>query len=354
GAMPVAQWHYPFENKTAFEEQFPADYICEAVDQTRGWFYSLHAISTLLFDSVAYKNVICLGHILDGDGKKMSKSIGNIVDPWKVLEAHGADAFRWYLYTATPPGNSRRFSTELVGEVVRNFELTLWNTYSFFVTYANLAEWKPGNEGNEGTQGNQGTQGVPASFRSSLSSLDRWILSELHALVRDVTEAYENYDVTAATRPIEKFVDDLSNWYLRRSRRRFWKSESESDRAAYATLYECLVTLSKLLAPAMPFMADALYRNLVASADAHAPQSVHLADWPTAQAAMIDEKLMAEMHAVMRCASLGHAARSKANRKVRQPLAEAAFSAPTAADAAAVGAYADLLADELNVKTVRV
>ncbi len=351
GAMPVAQWHYPFENKSAFEEQFPADYICEAVDQTRGWFYSLHAISTLLFDSVAYKNVICLGHILDGDGKKMSKSVGNIVDPWSVLDAHGADAFRWYLYTATPPGNSRRFSTELVGEVVRNFELTLWNTYSFFVTYANLAEWKPGEEGAEGNEGNLG---VPSSSRSSLSSLDKWILSELHALVRDVTGAYEAYDVTAATRPIEKFVDDLSNWYLRRSRRRFWKSESEADRAAYATLYECLVMLSKLLAPAMPFMADALYRNLAASADAHAPESVHLADWPIAQAAMIDEKLMAEMRAVMRCASLGHAARAKAKSKVRQPLAEAAFSAPTAADAAAVSAYADLLADELNVKAVRV
>jgi isoleucyl-tRNA synthetase len=338
GAMPVAQWHYPFENKEMFEDQFPADYICEAIDQTRGWFYSLHAIATLLFENVSFKNVLCLGHILDGDGQKMSKSKGNIVDPWSVLNANGADAFRWYLYTASPPGNSRRFSVDLVGEIVRNFMLPLWNTYSFFVTYANLANWKPEAE-------------VPSS---SLSSLDKWILSELHTLVGDVTEAYENYDVTAATRPIEKFVDDLSNWYLRRSRRRFWKSETEADKAAYSTLYECLVTVAKLLAPAMPFMADAMYRNLVASVDSNAPQSVHLADWPTSQLWRIDEKLMDDMRVAMRSASLGHAARAKANRKVRQPLAEAAFSAPTPAEAAAVRAYADLLADELNVKAVTV
>ena len=346
GAMPVAQWHYPFENKEMFEDQFPADYICEAIDQTRGWFYSLHAIATLLFDNVSFKNVLCLGHILDGDGLKMSKSKGNIVDPWSVLNANGADAFRWYLYTATPPGNSRRFSVDLVGEVVRNFMLPLWNTYSFFVTYANLANWKPGDEGNVGNE-----RKVPSS---SLSSLDKWILSELHTLVGDVTEAYESYDVTAATRPIEKFVDSLSNWYLRRSRRRFWKSESEADKAAYATLYECLVTVAKLLAPAMPFMADAMYRNLVASVDSNAPESVHLADWPASQLWRIDEKLMDDMRVAMRSASLGHAARAKANRKVRQPLAEAAFSAPTPAEAAAVRAYADLLADELNVKAVTV
>jgi len=336
GAMPVAQWHYPFENKEMFEEQFPADYICEAIDQTRGWFYSLHAIATLLFDNVSFKNVICLGHILDGDGFKMSKSKGNIVDPWSVLNANGADAFRWYLYTASPPGNSRRFSVDLVGEVVRNFTLPLWNIYSFFVTYANLANWKPSADVGQ------------------LTALDKWILSELHTLVANVTEAYEKYDVTAATRPIEKFVDDLSNWYLRRSRRRFWKSESETDKAAYSTLYECLVTVAKLLAPAMPFMSDALYRNLAASVDPTAPESVHLADWPTSLLLRVDEKLMDDMRVVMRSASLGHAARAKANRKVRQPLAEAAFSAPTPAEAAAVRAYADLLADELNVKAVTV
>jgi isoleucyl-tRNA synthetase len=340
GAMPVAQWHYPFENKEQFKDQFPADYICEAIDQTRGWFYSLHAIATLLFEDVSFKNVICLGHILDADGYKMSKSKGNIVDPWAVLNANGADAFRWYLYTASPPGNSRRFSVDLVGEVVRNFSLPLWNTYSFFVTYANLAGWRPGAE-------------VPSS---TLSPLDKWILSELHTLVQDVTEAYERYDATNATRPIERFVDSLSNWWLRRSRRRFWKSEAEAtatDRAAYGTLYECLVTMAKLLAPAMPFLADAMYRNLVAGMDEHAPESVHLADWPAAQLWRIDETLQNEMRVVMKAASVGHAARSRANRKVRQPLAEAAFSAPQASEAAAIRAHAELLADELNVKVVR-
>ncbi len=252
GSMPYAQWHYPFENQDKFKTQFPADYICEAVDQTRGWFYSLHAISTLLMGSVAYKNVICLGLILDGEGKKMSKSLGNIVDPWDVLKVDGADAFRWYLYTATPPGNERRFSVDLVGEVIRNFTLTLWNIYSFFVTYANL-------DNPQLTTGRSSSENV----------LDRWLISELHALVRDVTKAYETYDVTGATRPIEAFVEKLSTWYLRRSRRRFWKSGSDEDKqAAYNTLYTALVTLSKLIAPAMPFLADEFYQNLVRSVDA--------------------------------------------------------------------------------------
>ena len=266
GSMPVAQWHYPFENEATFKEQYPADFICEAVDQTRGWFYSLHAISTLLFESEAFKNVICLGLILDAAGQKMSKSRGNVVDPWDVLNEHGADAFRWYLYTASPPGQERRFSVDLVGEVVRNFTLTLWNVYSFFVTYANLDQWQPASVIETGI---------------AYNDLDRWLHSELHTLVRDVTEALENYDVTAATRPIQGFVDNLSKWYLRRSRRRFWKSESDADKnAAYATLYETLVTLSKLLAPTMPFMAEELYLNLVYSTDETLPESVHLADWP--------------------------------------------------------------------------
>ncbi|HXF86009.1 MAG TPA: isoleucine--tRNA ligase [Anaerolineales bacterium] len=336
GAMPYAQWHYPFENKEVFESQFPADYICEAVDQTRGWFYSLHAISTLLLDSVSFKNVICLGLILDGEGRKMSKSLGNIVNPWDVLNVHGADAFRWYLYTATPPGNERRFSSDLVGEVVRNFTLTLWNVYSFFVTYANLD--KP----------------TLTTLPIATSDLDRWLLSELNVLVRDVTEAYEHYDVPNATRPIEAFVEKMSTWYLRRSRRRFWKSESDSDKqAAYSTLYTALVTLSKLLAPAMPFLAEELYQNLVRSVDEMAPESVHLAEWPQVLPEMIDESLNRDMALVMKLASLGHAARQKANRKVRQPLAEAAFSVGNVAERKAVEAYADLLMDELNVKRVR-
>ncbi|MBI4761190.1 MAG: isoleucine--tRNA ligase [Chloroflexota bacterium] len=336
GSMPVAQWHYPFENKEKFKTQFPADYICEAVDQTRGWFYSLHAISTLLFGEVSYKNVICLGLILDGEGRKMSKSLGNIVNPWDVLNVHGADAFRWYLYTATPPGNERRFSSELVGEVIRNFTLTLWNVYSFFVTYANLD--KP----------------ALTTLPIAVNDLDRWLLSELNALVRDVTEAYEHYDVPNATRPIEAFVEKLSTWYLRRSRRRFWKSESDSDKqAAYSTLYTALVTTSKLLAPAMPFLAEELYQNLVRSVDETAPESVHLAEWTEFVPELIDESLNRDMALVMKLASLGHSARQKANRKVRQPLAEAAFSVGNPSERKAVEAYADLLMDELNVKRVR-
>ncbi|MGE5642788.1 MAG: isoleucine--tRNA ligase [Byssovorax cruenta] len=336
GSMPVAQWHYPFENKEKFEEQFPADYICEAVDQTRGWFYSLHAISTLLFDEISFRNVICLGLILDGEGRKMSKSLGNIIPPWDVLNAHGADAFRWYLYTATPPGQERRFSSELVGEVIRSFTLTLWNVYSFFVTYANLD--KP----------------TVTTLPIATSDLDRWLLSELNVLVRDVTEAYEHYDVPNATRPIEVFVEKMSTWYLRRSRRRFWKSESDSDKqAAYSTLYTALVTVAKLLAPSMPFLADELYQNLVRSVDETAPESVHLAKWPEVLPEMIDESLNRDMALVMRLVSLGHSARQKANRKVRQPLAEVAFSLGNPTERKAVETYADLFLDELNVKHVR-
>jgi isoleucyl-tRNA synthetase len=336
GSMPVAQWHYPFENVEKFKEQFPADYICEAVDQTRGWFYSLHAISTLLFDEVSFKNVICLGLILDGEGHKMSKSRGNVVGPWDVIDAHGADAMRWYLYTASPPGQERRFSSDLVAEVVRNFTLTLWNTYSFFVTYANLDGWKP-----------------DASAKLEYSPLDQWLRSALHALVRDVTQALETYDVLGATRPIEAFVDQLSNWYLRRSRRRFWKSEADGDKqAAYATLYEALVTVSKLLAPTMPFLADELFQNLVRSVEEGAPESVHLALWPKFDAAVIDEKLNQHMALVMKLASLGHAARNKSAIKVRQPLAEAAFSVGSAEEREAIEQFADLLMDELNVKKV--
>lgn len=336
GSMPAGQWHYPFENEEVFQTQFPADFICEAVDQTRGWFYTLHAISTLVFDSHCFKNVICLGLILDKDGQKMSKSKGNVVEPWDVIDQHGADALRWYLYTAGPPGQERRFSDDLVGDVVRTFTLTLWNTYSFFVTYANLDNWKPNQE-----------------IASEYSDLDRWLLSSLHTLIRDVTEAYENYDVPATTRPIEKFVDNLSNWYLRRSRRRYWKTESDSDKAAaYATLYEALKMLSYLLAPTMPFIAEQFYQNLVLNVEPDAPQSVHLADWPSYDSSLIDEGLNRAMATVMKLASLGHAARNSENLKVRQPLAEAAFVVGNVQEQSTVEDYADLLKDELNVKEV--
>jgi len=338
GSMPYAQWHYPFENTEKFVEQYPADFICEAVDQTRGWFYSLHAISTLLNEEVAFKNVICLGLILDGEGQKMSKSKGNVVSPWEVIQKNGADAMRWYLYTASPPGQERRFSSDLVGEVLRNFTLTLWNTYSFFVTYANLDGWVPDSK-----------------ITPEYSSLDLWVLSALNTLVRDVTEALESYDVLGATRPIEGFVDQLSNWYLRRSRRRFWKSESDGDKfAAYATLYEALKTISLLLGPTMPFMAEELYQNLVLSVNPDSSVSVHLEKWPEHKGEWINESLNKEMSMVMRLASVGHAARNRANRKVRQPLSEAAFSVGNIDERSVVVKYADILKDELNVKKVRV
>jgi isoleucyl-tRNA synthetase len=339
GSMPVAQWGYPYQNEKLFEEQFPADYICEAVDQTRGWFYSLHAISTLLFEEVCFRTCICLGHVVDPDGKKMSKSLGNAPNPWDVINAYGADSLRWYMYTAGPPGETRRFSPDYVNQIVRSFWLPLWNVYSFFVTYANIDGFNPAVAPN-----------IPVARRDSL---DRWILAELHALIRDVTEAYEAYDVPGATRPIETFVDRLSNWYIRRSRRRFWKSGDDADKAAaYLTLYECLVALSKLLAPTMPFLSEALYRNLVGSVDKEAPESVHLAMWPDSDAALIDEGLLDEMRLVMRLASLGHSARNSAQVKVRQPLAAVMFVLSSSKERETTQAYAELLADELNVKQV--
>jgi isoleucyl-tRNA synthetase len=337
GAMPYGQWHYPFENQEIFQEQFPADFICEAVDQTRGWFYSLHAISTLFMDSLCYKNVICHGHVLGDDGRSMSKSRGTAVDPWEVLNNQGADAFRWYLYTASPPENARRFSAKLVQEVIKNFTLTLWNVYSFFVTYANLDGWEPNPDS------------VP-----EYTPMDQWLRSSLHALIRDVTQAMESYDVLGCTRPIENFVNTLSKWYLRRSRRRFWKSESDSDKyAAYATLYEVLVNITYLLAPTMPFIAEELYQNLVRTLDKSVPDSVHMCAWPMFDKNLIDNNLNSEMALVMRLASLGHAARNKAEIKVRQPLAEIAYSVGSAQEAKVIEAYAGVLVDELNVKRVR-
>jgi isoleucyl-tRNA synthetase len=337
GSMPYAQWHYPFENQEKFKTQYPADYICEAVDQTRGWFYSLHAISTLLNDQVSFKNVICLGLILDGDGQKMSKTKGNIVDPWEVLNTHGADAFRWYLYTATPPGQERRFSSDLVGSVVRDFTITLWNVYKHFVLYANIDQWQPNL--------------APAP---AYTLLDKWLLSELNTLVRVVTEAYDTYDVINATRPLQDFVDKLSNWYLRRSKDRIWKSGMDADKhAAYSTLYAALTTLSKLLAPAMPFLAEELYQNLARSVDPAAIESVHLSNWPEVDSSLIDVNLNREMALVLRLKSLGLNAREKKNLEVKQPLSEAAFAVGNVDERRIINEYSDLLAEELNVKKIR-
>jgi len=338
GAMPYAQWHYPFENQEEFRRSFPADYICEAVDQTRGWFYTLHALSTLLFDSICFRNVICLELILDEKGEKMSKSRGNVVEPWPVIDAHGADAVRWYMFTASPPWSPRRFSANLVAESLRRFLLTLWNTYAFFVTYANLDGFDP----------RTAPQGEP-------SDLDRWVLSELGRLVQRVTEEMEDYNPTDAGRAIGEFVDDLSNWYVRRSRRRFWKSESDDDKlAAHHTLYTCLVTVAKLLAPFTPFVAEAIYQNLVRSLDADAPESVHLCDWPRAEDFPQDEALMAAMRLAMRVTSLGRAARSKAGIRVRQPLPRLAVKLRFPVEREAVLRLAPLVLDELNVKSLEV
>ncbi|MGC8837773.1 MAG: isoleucine--tRNA ligase [Anaerolineae bacterium] len=338
GAMPVAQWHYPFENQELFRQQFPADFISEAVDQTRGWFYSLHAISVLLFDSPCYLNCVCLGLVLDEEGEKMSKSKGNALDPWDVINVHGADALRWYLYTASPPGQERRVSLNLVGDVVSRFLLTLWNTYVFFVTYANLDGFDPREPR------------IPWERRSLL---DRWILSELNLLVQRTTEALDRYDLTGAARPMEKFVDNLSNWYVRRSRRRFWKSEADEDKAAaYQTLYECLVTLTKLLAPFTPFVSDAIYQNLVCSVDPDAPDSVHLTDYPEANLAECDRDLIDEIQLVMRVVGLGRSARNQAGLKVRQPLSRVLIKVRDEAEKRSLERHADQILDELNVKAM--
>jgi isoleucyl-tRNA synthetase len=338
GAMPYAQWHYPFENDATFARSFPADFICEAVDQTRGWFYTLHALATLLFDSVCFRNVICLELILDAKGEKMSKSKGNVVEPWAVFNAHGADAVRWYLFTATPPGTARRFSTELVGEGLRKFLLTLWNTYSFFVTYALIDGFDPRRQ----AQGER-------------SEMDRWVLSELNALVDRVSRYMDSYNPTDAGRAIQAFVDDLSNWYVRRSRRRFWKSEDDADKlAAHQTLYTCLVTVAELLAPFTPFVAEEMYQNLVCGSFPEEPESVHLALWPRADTSLVDEQLMADTRLVMRIASLGRNARSKAGIKVRQPLQRVLVGVRHLAECQAVDRLAPQILDELNVKGLTV
>ncbi|MGB9740008.1 isoleucine--tRNA ligase [Chloroflexus sp.] len=337
GSMPVAQWHYPFENRDVFEMAHPADYICEAVDQTRGWFYTLHAVSTLLFDRPAFKHVICLGHILDKDGQKMSKSRGNVIEPQEVINAYGVDALRWYLFTAAPPGNARRFSMDLVSESMRKFLLTLWNTYAFFVTYANLDRWQPNSERT-------------AEFQP----IDRWALAALNQLVQKATAAFEDYDVYSAANAIEHFVDELSNWYVRRNRRRFWKSEGDADKeAAYQTLYTCLVTVAKLAAPFIPFVSEEMYRNLVAERDASAPESVHLARWPEVDQALLDDQLVADTEALLTAVSLGRAARKQANIKVRQPLSELWLRASTPTLLNGVRRFETELRDELNVKAVR-
>ena len=340
GAMFLCQWHYPFENQEiATDGRLPADYICEAVDQTRGWFYSLHALSTLLQDDVAYRNVICLGLILDGRGRKMSKRLGNIVEPNSILDTHGADALRWYLFTASHPGEPRRFSDRLVQQTLRQVLLTLWNVYSFFTNYANIDEFEPSQ--------------IPEGWRPE-AELDRWILAELNQLVQTVDDHLDNYNPTDAGRRIAEFIDVLSNWYVRRSRRRFWRSETDADKiGGYATLYRCLTTVARLMAPLAPFVSEQMYRNLELRYQPDAPDSVHLSAYPVADASLIDRPIMEATRLAIRVSSMGRAARSKAGLKVRQPLAEVVVKTRTDAELQYLGQVRPQILEELNIKELQ-
>ena len=334
GSMPFAQWHYPFENKELFESQFPANFISEGVDQTRGWFYSLMAISTLIFDCAPYKNVLVLGHVLDKDGQKMSKSKGNAVDPFEALEKYGADAIRWYFYSNSAPWLPNRFFGEAVVEGQRKFMGTRWNTYAFYVLYANIDGFDPTKY---------------TLNKNTLSVMDKWILSKLNTAVKTVDKQLDAYKITEATRVLDDFVDQLSNWYVRRSRERFWVKDMPEDKVnAYLTLYTCLVTIAKTAAPFIPFMAEDIYRNLVCSVDKSAPESVHLCDFPEADEAFIDAKLEENMEEVVDVVVLGRACRNAAAIKNRQPVAKMYVKADKTPDEEFVA----VIAEELNVKTV--
>ncbi len=336
GSMPFAQWHYPFENKDKFEDQFPANFISEAVDQTRGWFYTLLAISTLLFDEPSFENCIVLGLVLDKDGIKMSKHKGNVVDPWTVLDKQGADAVRWYFYTASSPWLPSRFSPETVSEAQRKFMGTFWNTYAFFVMYAKIDNYIFDKEKH--------------NFKpDELTVIDRWILSRLNTLVEKVDKGLENYDITGSARAISDFSDELSNWYVRRNRERFWAEGMETDKIqAYSTLYKVLVTLAKISAPFVPFMSESIYRNLVAQNDSSEQMSIHLCDFPVAQEEFVEMELEKSMSDVLEIVALGRAARNNCGIKNRQPLGKMLVLAPEKLSEQ----YNLLIADELNVKQI--
>ncbi|WP_034384098.1 isoleucine--tRNA ligase [Deinococcus sp. YIM 77859] len=345
GAMPYAQWHLLTDetgeralpgteaNLVQFQRHFPADFICEAIDQTRGWFYSLHAIATMLYDQPAYRNVICLGHIVDEHGAKMSKSKGNVVEPLPLFDRYGADSVRWYMFMASDPGDQKRFSERLVAEAQRNYVNTLWNVYSFFVLYANLDQPALG-------------AAPPAAERPEM---DRWLLARLEETVRDVTAALDAYDARGGGRALERFVDDLSNWYVRRNRSRFWGGEGSADLSAYATLHEALLTVSQLTAPFTPFLAEALYRNLTRGQGA---QSVHLTRWPQVREERLDDRLTREMAAVMKVVELGRAVRGAHGLKTRQPLASVTVRAATPEQTDALRRAQEQIKEELNVKQV--
>ena len=331
GSMPFAQWHYPFENKELFDAHFPADFISEALDQTRGWFYTLMALGTVLFDQSPYRNVIVLGLVQDKNGQKMSKHKGNVVDPAEILDKQGADAVRWYFYTGSAPWLPSRFSSESVSEVQRKFMGTLWNTYAFYVMYARIDDFDPTRYTLD---------------QASLSEMDRWILSRLNTLVDQVDRQLSEYDITTSGRAIQSFVDDLSNWYVRRSRERFWMPGMEQDKInAYLTLFTVLETVTRLVAPYVPFMADSIYRNLVLSHRPDAPESVHLCDFPQADLSLVDTALEKNMADVLHMVVMGRAARNAAAIKNRQPLSRMMVVAPVELPPA----YNALVIDELNV-----
>ncbi len=334
GSMPFAQHHYPFENKELFEQQFPAKFISKAVDQTRGWFYSLLAISTLLFNKAPYENVIVLGHVQDANGQKMSKSKGNAVDPFEALETHGADAIRWYFYENSAPWLPNRFHDKAVTEGQRKFMGTIWNTYAFFVLYANIDEFDATKYTLE---------------YDKLTVMDKWILSKLNTVVKTVDENLENYKITETARILENFVDELSNWYVRCSRERFWAKGMEQDKInAYMTLYTTLVTLSKVAAPMIPFMTETIYRNLVCSIDKNAPISVHLCDYPQVKEEWIDTQLENNMENVLAAVVIGRACRNATNIKNRQPIGQMFIKADWQLD----DFFTSIIADELNVKKI--
>ena len=335
GAMPFAQHHYPFENKDLFEQQFPAQFISEAVDQTRGWFYSLMAESTLLFNKAPYQNVIVLGHVQDENGQKMSKSKGNAVDPFDALNKYGADAIRWYFYINSAPWLPNRFHGKAVVEGQRKFMSTLWNTYAFFVLYANIDNF-------DATKYTLNYDKLPV--------MDKWLLSKLNTMVKTVDADLDSYKIPEAARALQEFVDDMSNWYVRRSRERFWAKGMEQDKInAYMTLYTALVTVAKAAAPMIPFMTEDIYQNLVRSIDADAPESIHLCDYPEVNEAWIDKDLEANMEELLEIVVLGRACRNTANIKNRQPIGTMYVKAEKAMDKF----YTDIIADELNVKEVK-
>ena len=334
GSMPFAQWHYPFENKDKFERRYPANFISEAIDQTRGWFYTLSAIAACLFDSPAFLNCIVLGHVQDKEGRKMSKHIGNVVDPWVLLDNQGADAVRWYFYTSSMPWLPNRFSAEAVSESQRKYMGTFWNTYAFYILYADIDNFDPTRH---------------KLVRENLTPMDRWILSRLNTLIGHVEAYLDDLKMTEAGREMQDFMDDLSNWYVRRCRERYWGKDMTADKeAAYMTLYTVLKTMALISAPFTPFMSETMYQNMVRTVDKNAPESIHLCDWPKKDESFIDPELEANMAAVLDIVVLGRSARNAANIKNRQPVASMYVQGKALPDM-----YVSIIADELNVKEVR-